>query len=98
MPGGAGELGELHPLSLRRRLRPPPRQDWNPSLAPGGDLQNRKGNRIGELNFQSPTLDHSAVVMRGVIHVFAHTNEMVQTNIDMFGKYRKTIFFRCLVP
>ena len=36
--------------------------------------------------------------MRGVIHVFAHTNEKVQTNIDTFGKYRKTIFFRCLVP
>ena len=35
VPGGAGQLGQQHPLGLRRRLRKTPRQDRHPPPAAG---------------------------------------------------------------
>jgi len=48
VPGGAGELGEQHPLGVRRRLRQAPRQNRHAAPAAGGDLPPRQGNRVGE--------------------------------------------------
>ena len=51
MPGGVGELGELHPLGVLGGLRAPPGQDGHPPPAPGGDLQAGEEHRVGESIF-----------------------------------------------